>query len=77
MGRGTALRAIAGTAALLVLWRTGLLQLILLRPFMIVRRVLSRPEAQDTRSIAGAVLNVTTDHKQAGPSQANTPLKTI
>mmetsp|Transcript_13811 Transcript_13811/g.41737 ORF Transcript_13811/g.41737 Transcript_13811/m.41737 type:complete len:226 (+) Transcript_13811:230-907(+) len=68
MGGVTAFRAIASTAALLVMWRTGLLQTLLLLPFTIIRGILSpywsRAELQDTSSVAGAVLNVTTDHKQ-------------
>ncbi len=69
-----AFRATIGAAALFVAWRTGLLQAVLLLPLTIVRGVLSplvsRPEPRDADSIAGAVLNVTTDHKQVFSRQS-------
>ena len=68
MRNHTILQASAGLAAVIVLWRTGLLQGILMMPFSVIRGILSplvtSPDRAESESIAGAVLNITTDHNQ-------------
>ncbi len=67
MARATPLRILVVLVGIIILWRTGHVQTVLLSPITVLKGawgLLFSARPEDTDSITAAILNVTTDYKK-------------